>query len=76
MRRYYEAVFPSGSKNAHKNYNSAKLTLKTNAYAGQVSEYAVGVREYHIHRTPFTFVYRVNAERIEVLRVLDNRSGE
>ena len=76
MRKYYKSVFSAGSKNAQKNYNSAKLALKANAYIGHASDYGEGVYEYHIPRIPFTFIYRVKEDRIEMLRVLDDRSEE
>lgn len=75
MRHYYRSVFPAGSKNAQKNYLAAKKALSVNAYIGHKSEEAEGVYEYHIPRTPFTFIYRVCEDRIEILRLFDGRSG-
>lgn len=76
MRRYYRSIFPEGSKNAQKNYEVAKLALKANPFLGHPTENIDGVREYHIPRTPFCFVYRVTEDAIEVLRVLDERSED
>ena len=76
MRRYYRSVFVEGSKNAQKQYLSAMKALSMNAFIGHPSERVDGAREYHIPRTPFTFVYRVKDETIEVLRLLDGRSSK
>ena len=74
MRRYYQSVFPEGSKNARKNYEAAKIALRANPYLGHPVETMDGVREYHIPRTPLCFIYRIADDFIVVLRVLDQRS--
>lgn len=76
MRYYYRSVFPEGSQAARKNYHAARLALTASPHIGHSVEDADGIREYHIPRTPFSFVYRVNRDHIEVIRVLDKRSGE
>lgn len=73
MRRYCRAIFPEGSKNGQKNYAAGLNAIKENPFAGHPSEAIEGAREYHILRTPFTFVYLVRKDGIEVLRVLDRR---
>lgn len=76
MRRYYKSVFPEGAKNARRHYLSAIKAISANPTVGHPSERVATARELHIHRTPFTFIYRINGEYVEILRVLDGRSGE
>ena len=72
MRRYYTSVFPAGAKKAREHFRACEKNLTQNPLIGQPSAIA-GVRELVVARTPFVFVYRVAAGRVEVLRVLDGR---
>ncbi|WP_162901268.1 type II toxin-antitoxin system RelE/ParE family toxin [Breoghania sp. L-A4] len=76
MRRYYQSVFPEGSINARRPYEAATIALKANPSIGHPIERTEDVRAYPIPRTPFSFIYRVNGDVIEVLRILDERSGD
>ena len=73
FKYYYLKVFPEGRVKADNHFLTTKKTLAANPFAGHASENIEDAREYHILRTPFTFVYHVKPDRIEVLRVLDMR---
>ena len=47
--------------------------LQRNPHAGQPT-HRDDVRRMPISRTPFFLVYRLTAERLEILRVIDGRS--
>jgi toxin ParE1/3/4 len=74
FKTYYSSVFPDGGARADHQFRSLQHLLKTNPNIGHPSEKGDGVREFHVPRTPFTFVYRVRDDRIEILRVLDTRA--
>lgn len=73
MRTYYAHVFPNGAKRAVEQYVRASGVIRNNPLAGHSIEEMEGVREFSIPRTPFSFIYRVIDDRIEVLRVWDQR---
>lgn len=75
FRHYYKAVFPEGSPRARATLKAIQTTLAANPYAGHRSDSHKDVRELVIPRTPFTLVYRVRPDQIEVLRLWDNRQG-
>jgi plasmid stabilization system protein ParE len=74
FKQYYSEVFTEGRVKADQQFLATQKLLKANAFIGQVSEYSKEVREHQIPRTPFTVIYRVVEDRIEVLRVVDGRS--
>ncbi len=72
FRYYYESVFPQGVKKAQKQYYLTKSLLRKNPYLG----YSIDeekTREFSIPKIPFSFIYRIKEDRIEVLRVWDER---
>ena len=73
MRTYYARVFPGGAKRATEQYHRASRVVRGNPLVGHPVEGMAGVREFPIPRTPFSFIYRVADNRIEVLRVWDQR---
>jgi len=75
FRYYYRAVFPNGDKNARNQLKQIQSLLAANPQMGRKSEDHTSVRELHIPRTPFSLVYRVTAEQIEILRLWDERQG-
>lgn len=75
FKRYYVSVFRDGQENANRRYLATLSTLRKNPMIGHPSEAVYGARELHISRTPFSFLYRVTRNEIEVLRVFDNRSN-
>jgi plasmid stabilization system protein ParE len=75
FKRYYMQVFPEGRVNADQQYGTFLRLLSSSPMVGEKVEGMPEVREYPIRRTPFTVLYRVKAEHIEILRVFDQRSG-
>ena len=73
LRHYYERVFPEGAAKARGRIEAAERLLLDNPHVGRPT-HRPGVRRLAIRRTPFFFVYRVSADRIEILRVIDSRS--
>ncbi len=73
MRTYYAHIFPDGAKRAAHQYGRTCGVIRDNPLVGRPVEEIEGVRELSIPRTPFSFIYRVVDERIEVLRVWDQR---
>ena len=74
FKQYYTNVFPEGKTKADKQFLSILKTLKTNPYIGHPSEALKNTRELIVHNTPFIFLYRVQENRIEILRIIDGRS--
>ena len=72
LRRYYATVFPAGSARAKQQFHMMERLLREHPQAGHPTTVA-GVRRLVIPRTPFSLVYRVTAERIEILEVRDDR---
>jgi plasmid stabilization system protein ParE len=75
VRKYYYEVFPAGRSNARAQLRKNESLISENPLVGHMSETVNGAREFHISRTPFSFLYRVTKEHIEILRVIDNRSN-
>ena len=75
FKRYYVSVFPQGRNKADKRYLAVLSVLRQNPLVGHPSEKVNGAREFHISRTPFSFLYRVTKEHIEIMRVIDGRSN-
>lgn len=72
MRHYYESVFPAGQENAKKQFHAVENTLLSNPFIGHET-HREGVREFSIPQTPFCYIYRAFVDRIEVLRIWDER---
>ena len=73
MRTYYAHIFPDGAKRAAEQYRRACGVIIDNPLVGRAVKEMEGVREFSIPRTPFSFIYRVVDDRIEILRVWDQR---
>jgi plasmid stabilization system protein ParE len=71
-RRYYNSVFPEGRRNAGARIRKAVASLEANPYLGHPSD-EVDVRELVIARTPFSILYRVRGDTLEIFRLWDNR---
>jgi len=74
FRTYYTEVFPDGLKRAQQQFRNVEQLLRANPHIGHKTEFPK-VRELVIARTPFSIVYRLTPERIEVLRIWDNRAN-
>ena len=68
---YYTGVFPEGAGKALEKFDAIAQLLLVNPYMGKRVEN--GTREMVISKTPFSYIYRIADNRIEVLRVWDNR---
>jgi plasmid stabilization system protein ParE len=75
FRRYYGKVFPEGAKNASTHFDRTYFNLLQHPQIGQKIEGSVHMREIFIPRTPFSFVYYVKGDVINVVRVLDLRAA-
>jgi toxin ParE1/3/4 len=75
LRHYYERVFPEGAVRARRHIQGAERLLLDNPYVGRPT-HRDDVRRLPVTRTPFFILYRVAAERIEILRIIDGRSFE
>ncbi len=75
MRAYYERVFPHGAKRAAEHYRLACRLIRDNPLIGHRVDDFPDVREFAIQRTPFSVIYRIVDERIEVLRIWDQRGN-
>ena len=73
MRTYYSSVFPDGARRAARQYQRVCDTIRRNPLIGHVLENMEEVRELSIPRPPFSFIYRIVDDRIEILRVWDQR---
>lgn len=74
MRTYYTRVFPDGAGRAAAQYVRTCDILRQDPLIGHMVEDIEGAREFSLPRMPFSFIYRVVDDRIEVLRIWDQRS--
>jgi plasmid stabilization system protein ParE len=75
LRLYYVKVFPDGHKNAIRQLKATEVLLSENPWIGRL--YAGDeIRILNLPRTPFAFVYRVKQDRIEIIRVMDQRAHQ
>jgi toxin ParE1/3/4 len=73
LRHYYARVFPEGAAAARAHVLAVERLILDNPHIGRPT-HSPEVRRLQIARTPFFLLYRVVADRIEVLRVIDGRS--
>ena len=70
---YYTRIFPDGAKRAAERDLRTLDVLQRNPLIGRPVVGMRGVREFAIPRTPFSFIYRVASDQIEILCVWDQR---
>ena len=70
----YAEVFPEGRGHARAGLLKTEALIAENPFVGHVTGDDADVREFPVARTPFSFLYRVNNDRIEILRVFDQRA--
>ncbi|MFV0292882.1 MAG: type II toxin-antitoxin system RelE/ParE family toxin [Paracoccus sp. (in: a-proteobacteria)] len=75
FKRYYMYVFPEGRRNADQHYYALLNLLKSSPTIGGLAEDFPDAREHHIKNTPFTLIYRIQPDRVEILRLLDERNS-
>jgi plasmid stabilization system protein ParE len=72
FRTYYKVVFHEGADQARRQYQRTMANLQSSPCIGHPED--TGVRKFPIPRTPFSVIYRVADNEIEILRVLDQRA--
>lgn len=74
FKRYYVDVFPAGRPKANQQYRALLRLLKTDPRIGHPDDDQPGVYEYAIPGIPFTVLYRIKNEAVEIMRLYDQRS--
>lgn len=74
FKRYYITIFPEGRRNADQQYRALLKLLKSSPMIGEPADDFRNAREHPVKNTPFTVIYRIRPEHIEILRLLDQRS--
>lgn len=72
FEEYYRDVFRAGADRATRQFSKATKTLSDHPYLGRPLKND-RLRSYSVPRIPFTIVYRVTDEQIEIVRVWDQR---
>jgi plasmid stabilization system protein ParE len=70
MRHYYRGIFPQGAKRAREQLFAVERLIMDNP---EIGRRVPGGREFPILRTPFSIVYRLRGDTIEIARVWDSR---
>ena len=73
FRQYYATVFPEGEGRARDALLRTEALVAENPRAGHRTEPGAETREFPILRTPFSLLYRLKDDRVEILRVIDLR---
>ena len=73
FRAYYSRVFPAGNSAARIQLNRSLQLLKENPKAGRLADGFTDAFELVLTRTPFSIVYRVKGDELQILRLLDQR---
>jgi plasmid stabilization system protein ParE len=73
FRRYYEQVFVEGAVGARLHYRRMLANLRENPRLGRQAEDSDN-RVLPIPRTPFSVIYRIARDRIEIIHVRDGRA--
>jgi hypothetical protein len=71
-RRYYKSVFPEGKATAFRQFERTVMLLSENPLAGRAVE-VFKLRQFPILNTPFSLIYRIRGDRLEIVRVWDMR---
>jgi len=73
MKLYYSNFFPAGKKQASIHIKTTEQIIINHPHIGQVFDGNKNIIELVINKTPFSFLYRINEDRIEILRLWDQR---
>ena len=71
---YYLSVFPEGGAKAYRRLDRALANLSDNPRIGKPIA-RTDYRQYSIPRAPFSLIYRIGDEAIEILHIWDQRSS-
>ncbi|WP_299381011.1 type II toxin-antitoxin system RelE/ParE family toxin [uncultured Kiloniella sp.] len=74
FKQYYVQVFPAGQTKANQQYAGLLILLKSQPGAGHPAEDLPDVLEYVLPGIPFTVLYRIKGDTIEIMRLYDQRS--
>lgn len=74
FRNYYSRVFPAGKGNAKIQLRRIIQIISEHPEVGHPPDDFPEAFEHPISRTPFTMIYRVKDNELQVLRILDQRS--
>jgi plasmid stabilization system protein ParE len=74
FREYYESAFSSGQANARAQLLRTEALIVEFPKIGHSVDHAHEVFEYHIPKTPFSMIYRIVQNEIQILRLYDQRS--
>lgn len=74
LRKYYSNVFPAGETKARAQFNRVRAALLDHPRLGGKIDGRDDLREFFVPKTPFSYLYRLREDRIEGLRIFDNRS--
>lgn len=74
FRTYYSSVFPAGKGNAREQLRRILQLISEHPEVGTPPNDFPEAFEHPISRTPFTMIYRVKNNELQILRVLDQRN--
>jgi len=75
FKRYYTSVFPEGRRNADQQYRAFLALLRNHPMIGAPADGVPNAREHRIRNTPFSVIYRVTPDEIQIIRLSDQRSA-
>jgi plasmid stabilization system protein ParE len=73
LNHYYGSVFPEGKIRAKEQFRKVRAAIASNPCIGVEIDLGESVREFHVPKTPFSYLYRIKKDRIEIMRIFDNR---
>lgn len=73
FRTYYGRVFTEGAAAAHRHFAKAIDNITDSPYIGH-SIGLEGIRKLSVPKTPFAVFYQVVEDRIEIIRIWDQRA--
>ena len=74
FKRHCITIFPESRRNAGQQYRALLKHLKSCPMIGEPADDFRNAREHPVKNTPFTEIYRIRPEHIEILRLSDQRS--
>ena len=75
IQEYYGNVFPDGAQLAEQKFASAFDLVLEYPNSGYLQSEFKNLRVYKVPKTPFSIVYRVSENAIEILRIIDSRGN-
>lgn len=75
FRKYYRTAFPAGKANAREQMLRVLKLISEHPKIGHPTDDFPSALEHSISNTPFSIIYRVQPDCIEVMHVFDQRSS-